>query len=128
MITHIFLTLRDFFYKLKIVISEVNDVEWNQGNFYEKAIQARKFKLFLCRKKSLSLFPITNSIGSLVFEPTSQLILEDPRAFEWILPPMLKKIIGKEVSFETYKKQVKFNERHTHVITLSSAMSPEKKL
>lgn len=27
MITHIFLTLRDFFYKLKIVISEVNDVE-----------------------------------------------------------------------------------------------------
>lgn len=27
MITHIFLTLRDFFHKLKIVISEVNDVE-----------------------------------------------------------------------------------------------------
>lgn len=40
---------------------------------------------------------------------------------------MLKKIIGKEVSFETSKKQVKFNERHTHVIKLSSAMSPEKK-
>lgn len=39
-----------------------------------------------------------------------------------------KKIIGKEVSFETSKKQVKFNETHTHVITLSSAMSPEKKL
>ena len=81
------------------------------------------------RKKSfLSLFPITNSIGSLVFEPTSQLILKDPRALEWILPPMLKKIIGKEVSFETSKEQVKLNERHTHVIKLSSAMSPEKKL
>ena len=41
---------------------------------------------------------------------------------------MLKKIIGKEVSFETSKKQVKFNERDTHVIKLSSAMSPEKNL
>lgn len=43
------------------------------------------------KKSFLSLFPVTNSTGSLLFEPTSQLILEDPRAFEWILPPMLKK-------------------------------------
>lgn len=79
---------------MKIVIFEVNDVELESEIkviSMEKRYKQENSSSLCDGKSFLSLFPVTNSTGSLLFEPTSQLILEDPRAFEWILPAMLKK-------------------------------------
>lgn len=59
MITHIFLRLRDFFYKLKIVIFEVNDVELESEIkviFMEKRYKQENSSSF-CERKVFITFP-----------------------------------------------------------------------